>query len=62
MKLKLLLKIVQCFHYELKAIYGVLLAMNVNDERRELWCKSFDSNFEVLELDIKEEIEKSTEE
>ena len=60
MKLKLLLKVVQCFHTELRSIYGVLLAMNLNDERREIWTESFESSFKDLELDIKEEMKNST--
>lgn len=61
MKLKLLLKIVRCFHNELHSIYHVLLAMNVTDERREIWINNFDTNYKDLELDINEEIKKSTE-
>jgi hypothetical protein len=60
MKLKLLLKIVQCFHNELHSIYHMLLAMNVNDDRRQIWIDSFDTYYKDLELDINEEIKKST--
>ena len=65
-KLKILLKIFEVLHRDLKDIYYILISMNFIGERREDRIKQavsdFDSRFTYAKADIEEEIAKQKEE
>ena len=66
MKLKILLKIFDVLHRDLKDIYYILISMNFIGEKREDRIKQavsdFDSRFTYVKADIEEEIAKQKEE
>lgn len=66
MRLKILLKIFEVLHRDLRDIYYILISINFSGEKREDRIKQavsdFDSRFTYTKADIEEEIAKQKEE
>lgn len=63
MKLKLLLRMFEVLHNDLKTIYGTLVVSALcgddkNEEKYEQYMNAFDASYNLVRIDAKEEVKK----